>query len=74
MTGTKVDVTSTAEALDAAADNMEHAAKEVRRHAASMRAKSDLTYAAEAISVISQLPSQCRLDLFVTRPLRAIGR
>ena len=65
-------VKETAEALEAAADRMESAAGEVRRIAKRMRENRDLTYAGEAISVIAQLPGQCRLDLFVVRPLRAI--
>ena len=65
-------VKETADALDAAADRMTGAAEEVRRIAKRMRLSGDLTYAGEAVSVVAQLPAQCRLDLFVIRPLRAI--
>lgn len=67
------DAEMTAGALDAAADRLEDAAKQVRQHAASMRKDGDITRAAEAASVIAQSFGQCRLDLFVTRPLRAVG-
>lgn len=66
-------VADTALALDAAADRMESAAGEVRRIARRMRDTRDMTYAGEAVSVVAQLPGQCRLDLFVIRPLRALA-
>lgn len=65
-------VKETADAIEAAADRMEAAAGELRRIAQRMQKAGDLTYAGEAISVVAQLPAQCRLDLFVVRPLRAI--
>lgn len=64
-------VAETCAAIDAAADRMSDAATELRRIAARMKQTRDLTYAGEAISVVAQLPGQCRLDLFVIRPLRA---
>lgn len=67
------DATMTAGALDAAADRLEDAAKQVRVQAAAMRKDGDVTRAAEAAAVIAQSMAQCRLDLFVTRPLRAVG-
>lgn len=67
------DVTSLASALDAAADRLEDAAQQVRRHAEMMRKDNDVTRAAEAASTIAQSFGQCRLDLFVTRSLRAVG-
>lgn len=66
-------VAATAEALEAAADRMEGAVGEVRRFAKRMRETRDMTYAGEAVSVVAQLPGQCRLDLFVVRPLRALS-
>ena len=65
-------VKETVDALDAAADRMTSAADELRRIAKRMRTSGDLTYAGEAISIVAQLPGQCRLDLFVIRPLRAL--
>ncbi len=66
-------VSETAEALESAADRMESAAGEVRRIAKRMRETRDLTCAGEAASAVAQLPGQCRLDLFVVRPLRALA-
>ena len=66
-------VKETAEALEAAADRLEGAAQDVRRTATLMRETGDLTYAGEAISTVAQVVGQCRLDLFVVRPLRAQG-
>ncbi len=67
-------VKETADAIEAAADRMQDAANCVRRIAARMRETKDLTYAGEAVSHIAQLPMQCRLDLFVIRPLRALNQ
>lgn len=64
-------VKETADALDAAADQLVRAAEDVRRTAKRMRETGDLTYAGEAISTVAQVVGQCRLDLFVIRPLRA---
>lgn len=65
-------VKETADVIEAAADRMASAAGDVRKIAQRMRETGDLTYAGEAISVVAQLPMQCRLDLFVVRPLRAM--
>ena len=65
-------VKETADAIEAAADRMADAANGLRSIAKRMRSTGDLTYAGEAVSIVAQLPGQCRLDLFVIRPLRAI--
>lgn len=67
-------VKETVDALTAASDRMEAAAGELRRIASRMQKTGDLTYAGEAVSVVAQLPGQCRLDLFVVRPLRALNQ
>lgn len=64
-------VKETADALDAAANRLENAAQDVRRLAQQMRETRDLTYAGEAASTVAQVVGQCRLDLFVLRPLRS---
>lgn len=64
-------VKETAEAIEAAADRLEGTAGDMRRIAKRMRETKDLTYAGEAISVVAAVVGQCRLDLFVVRPLRA---
>ena len=65
-------VKETADAIDAAADRVADASAALRRTAKRMRESGDLSYAGEAVYVVAQLPMQCRLDLFVIRPLRAI--
>lgn len=67
------DTVMTVGALDGAADILERAAKDVRIQAEAMRKDGDLTRAGEAASTIAQAMAQCRLDLFVIRPLRAVG-
>jgi hypothetical protein len=64
-------VNETAEAIEAAADRLARTAADVRRIAQRMRDSGDLTYAGEAASAVAQVVGQCRLDLFVIRPLRA---
>lgn len=64
-------VKETSDALDMAAEQLERAAADVRRTADRMRKTRDLSYAGEAASTIAQVVGQCRLDLFVIRPLRA---
>lgn len=63
----------TAQIIDEAAKILRDRAAELDRIAERMRSRNDLTYAAEALSVIVQLAMQCRTDLLVTRPLRALG-
>ena len=64
-------VKETADAIEVAADRVADASAALRRTAKRMRESGDLSYAGEAVSVVAQLPMQCRLDLFVIRPLRA---
>lgn len=65
-------VHETAKAIEEAADRLEEAARDVRRSAKRMVDTGDLTYAGEAASTVAHVISQCRLDLFVVRPLRAL--
>lgn len=65
-------VDETAKALEAAAMCMDDASRDLRRIAKRMRETGDLSYAGEGASIVAQLPGQCRLDLFVIRPLRTI--
>lgn len=69
----KVNVEPTAQAIDEMADVLESKAKELRILAGSMRAKNDLTYAAEAANVVRNTMGNLRIDLLVTRPLRELG-
>jgi hypothetical protein len=70
----EVNVEPTAEVIDTMAKNLVRAAKHMEGFAADMRAKKDLTYAAEAINAVSNLISQLRLDLLVTRPIRELDK
>lgn len=65
-------VHETSKAIEEAADRLEEAAREVRRIAKRMVDSGDLSYAGEAASTVAQVMGQCRLDLFVVRPLRAL--
>ncbi len=65
-------VKETADAIEAAADRVADASEALRRTAKRMRESGALSDAGEAVSVVAQLPMQCRLDLFVIRPIRAI--
>lgn len=66
-------VNQTAEVFDLAIDRLENAIRELQRMKGFMIERQDLTYAAEAITVIVNLPQSCRTDLFATRPLRALS-
>lgn len=65
------DIKPTLETIEQAAKRLEDAATDIRRQARYLQEDGDLTRAAEVASLIAQLPAQCRLDLLVTRPLRA---
>lgn len=69
----KQDVEQTARVIDDAAKIMRERAVALERIAANMRSRSDLTYAAEALSEIVNCPASCRVDLLIVRPLREFG-
>ena len=66
-----MDVEPTAETIDAAAKRFRQTADALDRIAARMRDKNDITYAAEALSEMLNTLQNARLDLLVTRPIRA---
>lgn len=68
------DVEPTAQVIDAAANRLRQSADDLDRIAARMREQKDLTYAAEATSCLLNALQNCRMDLLVTRPIRAIDR
>jgi hypothetical protein len=68
-----MDIDPTIEAIEAAASHLEYVVRELRYQVRLMREDGDLTRAAEAANLIAHAPGQCRLDLLVTRPLRAAG-
>lgn len=67
---TEYNVKMTVEAIEEMADNLEHYAKEIRRHAASMRKDGDLTRAAEVAQAVKNCFANLRIDLLIIRPLR----
>lgn len=69
-----MNVEPTAEIIENIARTLRERANEFERLAGKMREKNDLTYAAEAMSEISNLIPSLRIDLLVTRPLREFER
>lgn len=66
-----VDVEPTAETIDAAAKRFRQTADALDRIAKRMRAGKNLSYAAEAVSEMLNALQNSRIDLLVTRPIRA---
>ena len=73
MAHARTDVEPTAEAIESAAKVLEHASANLRRLSARMRETGDLTIASEAMGCIQNMWHNMRLDLLITRPLRAAG-
>jgi hypothetical protein len=70
----KVNVQPVAEVIDNMVKTLQHAAVDLERTASRMRERGDITYASEAMTTISNLTNQLRLDLLVTRPIRELQR
>jgi uncharacterized Fe-S cluster-containing radical SAM superfamily enzyme len=66
-----MDVEPTAETIDAAAKRFRQTADALDRIAKRMRSGKDLSYAAEAVSEMLNALQNSRIDLLVTRPIRA---
>lgn len=64
----------TAEKIDEMARVMRQYADDLDRCAKKMRERGDLTYAAEAVNVVTNCFSNLRLDLMVVRPIREYER
>ena len=69
-----MNVEPTVEVIDKMAQTLRDKAIELERLAIQMRNREDITYAAEAISTVSNMMNQLRIDLLVTRPLREYQR
>lgn len=67
-----MDVEPTAQTISDAAKRFRHTAYALERVAEKMRERQDLSYAAEAISEILNALQNSRIDLMVTRPIRAL--
>lgn len=64
----------TVRAIEAAADTMEETAARIRRIAKEMSESGDLTCASDVINAVTDMIPNLRLDLMVTRPLRALSK
>jgi hypothetical protein len=67
----KVDVEQTAQVIDGAAQRFRQAADNMDRIAIRMRERGDISYSAEALSEMLKALQNARLDLLITRPIRA---
>jgi hypothetical protein len=66
-----IDVEPTAETINAAAARFRQCAVTLDNLATQMRERNDLTYASEAMMEMLNALQNSRLDLLVTRPIRA---
>lgn len=62
----------TADVIDAMASRLRDSAHELDRLAARLRETSDIEIAGDAANAITNLFSNLRLDLLVTRPIKAV--
>jgi len=69
-----IDVEPTAQVIDQAAVRMRQAADSLNQVSAHMRERNDLSYASEALSEILSTLQNSRLDLLITRPIRALSK
>lgn len=65
------DVEPTAQVILDAAETLERSARNLRYRANKMLEEKDPTHAAEAVNTLVNIWSAVRLDLLVSRPLRA---
>lgn len=70
----KINVTSTAEAIEGTARTAKELSDRLYRLAEQMRTKDDISYASEAISEVTSAVGNFRIDLYVTRPIRELQR
>lgn len=66
-----MDIGSTVDAITEAAKEFRNTADKLDKIAQSMSKKGDLSYAAEAIVVMTSTLNTARLDLLITRPIKA---
>lgn len=65
-------ITPTAEIIGGMSDHFGRAASQLGKLSIRMRNTNDLTYASEAMTIITNTLMACRLDLLVTRPIRTL--
>ncbi len=66
-----IDTTTTRQLLRDMSITLESAAKQIRYQSEKMEKDGDLTRAAEVMNVIVNLMPALRLDLLISRPLKA---
>jgi hypothetical protein len=66
-----INTVPTTEVIESMASRLQDSAKELERLAKRMRESNDLELAGDAANVIANLIPNLRLDLLVTRPLKA---
>ncbi|WP_227461656.1 hypothetical protein [Cupriavidus pauculus] len=71
---TKPDVAPTAEVIEKMAEAMTESAAKLARLAVELRESGSLEDAALAAGIVTNCLGNLRLDLLVTRPLRALER
>lgn len=69
-----INVDSTVETIEDMARKMRQYALDVERVAARMRETGDITYASEVMQSITNMNTNLRLDLLITKPIRALQR
>jgi hypothetical protein len=69
----EIDVEPTAQAIIDAADYLRSIESKLRHTADRMRETKDITYASEAANAIANILPNMRIDLLVTRPIRALS-
>jgi hypothetical protein len=67
-----VNVEPTAQTIDKAAEEFRQAAKTLDIIASLMRERHDLTYSSEALMTMLNTLQNSRIDLLITRPIRAL--
>lgn len=68
------NVELTAQVIDQMVVVLRNAERDLQRVAEQMRAKRDLSYAADAACMVMNIPHNLRVDLLVARPVRELSR
>ena len=67
----KVDVQPTVEVIEKMVSYIRDEADRIQRISVSMQRTGDISYAAEVVNEVQNMFMNLRLDLLVTRPIRA---
>jgi hypothetical protein len=69
-----INVEPTAQIIDSTANELRLSADKLNKISSLMRERNDLSYASEALSEILNTLQNARLDLLITRPIRALSK